>query len=230
MAQHTIEDIKTIVGQYWGGRAANFDQGASHGLLNDAQHGAWLDLLRPLAGPSASKVKVLDVGCGTGFLSILLAELGHTAVGIDLSDEMLALARQKTQGTNLAVTFRHGDAEHPPVDDAPYDLIIERHVIWTLPQPQMAMRAWHALLKPGGLAVLIEGIFDMPAQSVYEPFRDQLPLYGGHPSADIIALLEAEGFVGTAVTSLMEPTLWTQMPSFPRFMVTGRRRACNEAV
>ena len=80
----TTQDIKTAVSRYWGGRAAGFDQGASHGVHNEVQHRAWLDLLREVAGPPP--LKVLDVGCGTGFLAMRMAELGHTAVGVDLSE------------------------------------------------------------------------------------------------------------------------------------------------
>jgi 2-polyprenyl-3-methyl-5-hydroxy-6-metoxy-1,4-benzoquinol methylase len=54
----------------------------------------------------------------------------------------------------LPVTFRRGDAEAPPAEGAPYDVILERHVIWTLPQPREAVQAWRALLKPGGLLIL----------------------------------------------------------------------------
>ena len=52
--------------------------------------------------------------------AIRMAELGHTAVGIDLSEEMLAgEARRKTGGIGLPVTFQRGDAEAPPPDGGP---------------------------------------------------------------------------------------------------------------
>ena len=79
----TTQDIKTAVSRYWSGRAAGFDLQPSHAALNEAQHQAWLDLLREVAGPLP--LAVLDVGCGTGFLAMRMAELGHTAVGIDLA-------------------------------------------------------------------------------------------------------------------------------------------------
>jgi ubiquinone/menaquinone biosynthesis C-methylase UbiE len=217
----STQDIKTAVSRYWSGRAAGFDQGPSHGVLNEAQHQAWLALLREIAGPAA--LTILDVGCGTGFLAMRMAELGHIAVGIDLSEEMLAAAQLKAESSGLSVTFRLGDAEAPPQDGAPYDVILERHVIWTLPQPREAVRAWRALLKPGGLLILIEGIFAMSDGTVYQQLEAQLPLYGGRPGEELATLLEAEGFVQTAVRPLMDAALWLETPSRPRFMLTGRR-------
>jgi len=217
----TAQDIKTAVSRYWGGRAAGFDLAPSHNVLNEAQHQAWLDLLREVAGPAP--LSVLDVGCGTGFLAMRMAELGHTAVGIDLADEMLAAAQRKAADSGLPVAFRRGDAEAPSSDGAPYDVILERHVIWTLPQPQEALRAWQALLKPGGLLVLIEGIFAMSDRTVYPQLEAQLPLFGGRPGEELAALLAAEGLSETVVRPLMDAALWLETPSRPRFMVTGRR-------
>jgi len=222
----SAQDIKAAVSHYWSGRAAEFDLGPSHGVLNEAQHQAWLDLLREVVGPPP--LRVLDVGCGTGFLALRMAELGHTAVGIDLSEGMLTAAQRKAEGVELPVTFRLGDAEAPPSDGAPYDVILERHVIWTLPQPREAGHAWQALIRPGGLLILIEGIFEMSDRTVYPTFQAQLPLYGGRPGEELAMLLKTEGFIQTAVRPLMDATLWLEMPTRPRFMVTGRR-PLNEA-
>jgi ubiquinone/menaquinone biosynthesis C-methylase UbiE len=223
----TAQDVKSAVSRYWSGRAGGFDQGASHGVLNEMQHQAWLHLLREVAGPPP--LSVLDVGCGTGFLALRMAELGHTAVGIDLSEEMLAIARRKAEGAVLPATFRLGDAEAPPQDGAPYDVILERHVIWTLPQPGEAVRGWQELLKPGGLLVLIEGMFEMSDRTVYPQLAAQLPLYGGRPGEELATFIEAEGFIETAVRPLMDAALWLETPSRPRFMVTGRRPASTGA-
>ena len=217
----TAHEIKTAVSRYWSGRAAGFDLAPSHNVLTEAQHQAWLDLLREVAGPPP--LTVLDVGCGTGFLAMRMAELGHTAVGIDLAEEMLAAAQQKAASSGLPVTFQRGDAEAHPPDGAPYDVILERHVIWTLPQPREAVQAWCELLKPGGLLILIEGIFEMSDRTVYPQLAAQLPLYGGRPGEELVALLAAAGFTHTAVRPLMDAALWLETPTRPRFMVTGRR-------
>lgn len=219
----TPQHIKSLVSQYWSERAIDFDRGPTHGILNETQHQAWRELLQEVVG--RQPVKALDVGCGTGFLAMLLGELGHTAVGVDLADDMLAQAQRKAAASAFDVTFCRGDAENPPRDGAPYDVIIERHVIWTLPQPQLAVQAWHALLKPGGRVILIEGIFDMPSHTdtIYTHLRGQLPFYGGHPSDELVACLASQGFVDTTVRPLMDAALWIEAPQRPRFMVMGRR-------
>src|SRR4029450_7233166 len=136
---------------------------------------------------------------------------------------MLCGAQRKAAISGLPVSVRRGDAEAPPPDIAPYDVILERHVIWTLPQPREAVQAWRALLKPGGLLVLIEGIFEMSDRTVYPQLEAQLPLYGGRPGEELATLLEAEGFVQTVVRPLMDAALCLETPTRPRFMVTGRR-------
>src|SRR4029450_2963238 len=136
---------------------------------------------------------------------------------------MLCGAQRKAAISGLPVSVRRADAEAPPPDIAPYDVILERHVIWTLPQPREAVQAWRALLKPGGLLVLIEGIFEMSDRTVYPQLEAQLPLYGGRPGEELVALLTTEGFRDTAVRPLMDAALWLETPPRPRFMVTSRR-------
>ena len=95
----------------------------------------------------------------------------------------------------------------------PYDVILERHVIWTLPQPGEALRAWQALLRPGGLLILIEGIFEMSDRTIYPQLEAQLPLYGGRSGEELAALLASEGFVETGVRPLMDAALWLETPT-----------------
>jgi 2-polyprenyl-3-methyl-5-hydroxy-6-metoxy-1,4-benzoquinol methylase len=67
---------------------------------------------RELSGDK--KLKILDVGCGTGRHSLELAHRGYDMTGIDLSESLLAKARQKAMGRNLSVTFRQEDARNLP--------------------------------------------------------------------------------------------------------------------
>ena len=79
--------------EYWDGQAADFDREADHGLLDPAVRRAWAELILPLISLPGSEVA--DMGCGTGSLSMLLAEAGHRVRGLDLSARMVDAARAK---------------------------------------------------------------------------------------------------------------------------------------
>jgi demethylmenaquinone methyltransferase/2-methoxy-6-polyprenyl-1,4-benzoquinol methylase len=73
-----------------------------------------------------SKGLVLDIGCGTLVLEERLARLGSKFVGVDLSPEMVGLARAK--GTQNLVLLAIGDAEHLPFPDASFDSAVSCYV------------------------------------------------------------------------------------------------------
>ena len=75
----------------------------------------------------------------TGFVSLLLAELGHTCKGVDLSENMLSKAKEKAEKAGFHdVTFAIGDAEDTKEPADQYDVVINRHLVWTLPHPEKA--------------------------------------------------------------------------------------------
>jgi len=87
----------------------------------------------------------------------MFAEIGHTVTGIDLASQMLDLARQKARQANLNIEFRLEDAASVGDADNSYDLVVARHVIWTLPDPERAVADWFRVLRRGGRLALIEG-------------------------------------------------------------------------
>jgi ubiquinone/menaquinone biosynthesis C-methylase UbiE len=101
--------------------------------------------------------KILDVGSGTGYVSLILARLGHEVTGIDFSHEMLALSSTKAKKMGLKVRFIEGDAENIPLPSGSFDVVINRHLLWTLPNPKKAIREWTRLCKPGGKLIIIDG-------------------------------------------------------------------------
>jgi SAM-dependent methyltransferase len=215
-----MDRIKELVRQHWNWRAAEFDKEASHGLLNDTQSRAWHELLGRVAGTAT--LDVLDVGCGTGFLSLILAQLGHRVTGIDVAPEMLARARSKAAAHGLPVNFLYADAEQPDLPKGSFDLIAERHVLWTLPHPASALDSWRLLLRSGGRLVLIEGQWKgMEPRDEYTEIHDDLPLFGGRPEKEIAELIGSRGFSSVVTEPLMLPELWTELPSHPRYLVTA---------
>ncbi|MGW1212365.1 class I SAM-dependent methyltransferase [Streptomyces sp. NPDC002499] len=139
----------------WDAEAAGFDQEPDHGLRDPVVRAAWAERLRDWLPPRSSDV--LDLGCGTGSLSLLAAEQGHRVTGVDSSPAMVDLARAKLAGRDAV--FLLGDAATPPVGEQLYDTVLVRHVLWTLPDPGRALRHWRGLLRPGGRLVLIEGVW-----------------------------------------------------------------------
>lgn len=145
----------------WDEGAATYDEAAGYGRLSPLEREAWIRLLGRLVDPSRSR-RVLDIGTGTGFLALLLAELGHEVVGIDPSEAMLARARAKVAAAGLAVELRHGDAYEPGVPEGSVDVVISRHVLWLLHEPERAVTAWARTVRPGGRIIDIDGVW-LPA-------------------------------------------------------------------
>ncbi|MET9764397.1 class I SAM-dependent methyltransferase [Streptomyces sp. NPDC006372] len=142
-------------GMDWDARAATFDEEPDHGLRDPGVRRAWARRLRGWLPGRAGDV--LDLGCGTGSLSLLAAEQGHRVTGVDLSPAMVALARRKLAGRDAV--FLVGDAARPPVGEQRFDAVLVRHVLWALPEPGRALRHWAGLLRPGGRLVLVEGVW-----------------------------------------------------------------------
>ncbi|MFD9317571.1 class I SAM-dependent methyltransferase [Streptomyces sp. NPDC060053] len=139
----------------WDAAAAAFDEEPDHGLRDPGVRAAWARRLR--AWLPERGCDLLDLGCGTGSLSLLAAEQGHRVTGVDLSPAMIDLARAKLAGRDAV--FLLGDAAAPPVGEQRFDTLLVRHVLWTLPDPARVLRLWRGLVRPGGRLVLVEGVW-----------------------------------------------------------------------
>ncbi|MEU8269298.1 class I SAM-dependent methyltransferase [Sphaerisporangium sp. NPDC049002] len=149
------------IASFWDAAAPSFDEEADHGLRDPLVRAAWAERLGSWMPPSPSDV--LDLGCGTGSLTLLLAERGHRPVGVDLSPLMVEQARRKLTTAGFEVAVMVGDAGDPPAQaGTSFDVILSRHLLWTLPDPEDALRRWAGQLRPGGRLVLIEGRWAAP--------------------------------------------------------------------
>lgn len=141
--------------EYWDNFAPSFDEEPDHGLRNPIILETWTAFLKeniPFANGN-----ILDIGCGTGSLSVVLAKLGHAVTGIDLSPSMIALAKEKAAAGGLQINFHVMDAAFPQLPNQKFDLIICRHLLWALPEPKQVIQRWIRLLHPKGRLFLIEG-------------------------------------------------------------------------
>ncbi len=149
----SVDSLKTTIAGYWDGRSAGFER--MQGIHTRQQREKWTEFLLQTVGKPPQRV--LDVGTGTGFLALLLAGLGHSVKGLDLSPGMIEQARRYAAERGLAADFAVGDAESLPEPDATFDVVVNRNVLWTLPRPEEAIADWKRVLKPGGRIVVIDG-------------------------------------------------------------------------
>ncbi len=164
---------------------------------------AWQQLLDQVIPAGAS---VLDVGCGTGTLSVLLAEHGCRVTGVDLSPRMVERAQAKGHQHDVSVDFLLGDASDPPVP-AGFDVVLARHVLWALPDPSAALDQWLARTTAAGRLVLVEGLWGtgagLPAEAVADLVRPKVS--------------------SLAVRHLTDPLLWGRAIDDERYLVVAEK-------
>ncbi len=187
----------------WDVQAARFDSEPDHGLLDPRVRSAWADLIIPLMPPAPASI--LDVGCGTGSLSVLLAQAGYDVRGIDFSEGMVAAARAKAAAAGVAARFEVDDAQAPSVEPASCDVVLGRHILWALPDPGAALTCWIAALRKPGLLVLVEGRWSTGA---------------GLTAADCELLLQPLRQEFT-ITQLDDPALWGRAITDERYLVVS---------
>ncbi|MEU2119833.1 class I SAM-dependent methyltransferase [Streptomyces sp. NPDC016459] len=207
---------------YWDDAAPSFDDEPDHGLKAAHTRAAWANLLT--AWLPTTPADVLDVGCGTGSLSELIAQAGHRVTGVDLAPRMVEAAQAKLTAANLAGRFLVGDAAVPPTGPETFDVVLCRHLVWTLPDPHTALREWAGRLRPGGLLILIEGRWREAGQKdvPYVAGAETLPWYGGI-AADDLADTVRPLVAGLRIEPLSADTaLWGHPVADERYALVAR--------
>jgi SAM-dependent methyltransferase len=226
-------DLADSVRRFWDADAPTYDRSPDHGAATPTERAAWsAAVARLLPTPPA---RVLDAGAGTGFLSLAAARLGHQVTAVDLSPGMLARLREAAEREGVSIEVVEGGAEQPP--PGPFDAVIERHLLWTLPDPAAALAAWRRAA-PNGRLVLFEGLWGRvdPIEHLRQRAREgwrrlrgephhhhdsydaemvaELPLASGvHPDR-LIRLVEQSGW-GPARLERLRDVEWAQLLSLP---------------
>lgn len=144
--------LQRRVQRYGWERAADAYARHWHGSLAGV-HGELLALAAPARGEA-----VLDVACGAGVVSVAAARAVGSAgrvLGVDLAESMVQAARQCAQSLGLRhAGFERMDAEQLALPDASFDIALCALGLMYVPDPEVALRELHRVLRPGGRAVL----------------------------------------------------------------------------
>lgn len=218
-----MDPLKASIVAAWERGVDGYDELVAHGRLTRTEADEWKAVLGHHL-PSLP-ARVLEVGAGTGVMSLLLAELGYQLTATDISRAMLQEARRKASQRRLAITFEIADAEVLPFHDGEFDALFGRHILWTLPHPDRALIEWRRVLRPGGDLVLVDSLAvrggmtrrlqrwagnlilslrpPRPSGHRYGPATlAELPLVGNSDPERYIDLMRGAGFTAIRVETL----------------------------
>lgn len=216
----------SAVADYWNEASEGFDE--QHATEDLALWSVELEKAIGLQGHG----RVLDVGTGTGFLALLLSKLGYDVSGVDVAEKMLQIGVEKAKRLGLSVDFLKGECEHLPFSDDCFDAVVNCRVMWTLTDPEAAVREWTRVLKSGGRVISFMRIMNVGEtgkhggmlgdNAGYYGNGVELPLLCGKRE-DYIAVYRAAGLDEITVTELPpEMSHAEDMPGWTMFV--GKKR------
>ena len=147
--------MKSQIVRHWNGRAVEYDKNVKNVIYSCREQAAWQKIFSDALGNGCHNI--LDVGTGPGIVANLLAGLGHNVIGIDSSENMLKRAAENSAALYHSLEFVQGDAENLPFEDDSFDAVVNRYVLWSLPDPKRALSEWRRVLRRGGRLVIVDG-------------------------------------------------------------------------
>ncbi len=134
---------------------------------------------------------VLEVASGPGYLSIELAKLGkYKITGIDISNDIVAIATSNAKEAGVQVSFMQGSASHLPFDEDAFNFIICVLSFKNFKEPLQSLKEMYRVLKPGGIALIMD-LNKNASKQVMKAFIKSFGLKGF--SAFIARLMQTNG-------------------------------------
>ena len=147
---------------YWTDRASGYSE-VNQEELAGIQKKTWSDLLDreirdhfKIGETHRSRIRILDIGAGPGFLSVILCEQGYQVTAADYAETMLEEAKQNAGTLAEKICFRREDAMNLSFPKATFDVVLSRNLTWNLPDPQKAYKEWLRVLKHNGLLLIFD--------------------------------------------------------------------------
>jgi SAM-dependent methyltransferase len=132
--------------EFWVEIIRNHRDKYREGLTNAA-------VLAAIGGPEG--LRVLDAGCGEGYLSRKLADSGAVVTGIDSSAELIKAALTHELASSLPLSFDVGSVDYLPYDAESFDLVLCNHLMNDLQDPTQALKEFSRVLRSHGRVVLL---------------------------------------------------------------------------
>lgn len=162
--------------------------------MNDA---AAMRLLVDAVDPTSSDV-ALDVACGPGITTAVLAAYVDHIVGVDVTQKMIHLAEERCARTGLTNTAFHlADASALPFDDGAFSLVVSRYALHHLSAPELAVAEMARVCSPGGRIAIIDIAADRDPEVAARFDEVELARDPSHvralPSDEVVGLLSSHG-------------------------------------
>lgn len=171
------DERKERIVSYWEKRSGDFLE-HKRAELHSPMSERWLYEIKNQL-PQDRNLRILDVGCGAGFFSVLLAKEGYQVTGVDLTPDMVENARTLAEEEKTDCEFFVMDAENLRFADESFDVVISRNLTWTLPDVKSAYREWVRVLKKGGILLNFDANYGL------SDFTDLCELPDNHAHQEI---------------------------------------------
>lgn len=146
--------------------AATYDRSLLHHFLFRPAYRMTMEAIADWHAEHPNPFRVLDIGCGTGELALLLARSGWPVevIGLDYAPAMTQQAHTKAQQSGLEqkAKFLAGDSELLPFAESSFDFVACANSFHHYPNQARVVSLVHTLLRPGGRFLLIDGFRDNP--------------------------------------------------------------------
>ena len=174
-----METLLKQIENYWEDRAPGYSK-VNQDELAGVQKKQWKEeFKRHLPKENKDQIKILDVGTGPGFFSIILTEEGYQMTAVDYTEGMLMQAKQNAGQLKDRITFMQMDAQNLTFADETFDVVVSRNLTWNLEHPEKAYSEWCRVLKKGGMLLNFDAnwyhhLFDEEKRAEYEADRKKV--------------------------------------------------------
>ncbi len=174
---------------YWLKRAKTYSE-VNQDELSGVQRQNWSRLLDEeirnhfnIEQDERNQLKILDIGAGPGFISIILSKLGYNVTAADFSQAMLDEAMANAHHEGEHISFQQENALDLSFDDAEFDVVLSRNLTWNLSDPKTAYSEWIRVLKQDGCMMVFDAnwyayLEDDDSRKLYELDREKSKAHG----------------------------------------------------